>query len=79
MAIVSATKNRILVRIVKSFYELSRARREIYFSDHERSKRAYEDHTGILKCSIRGTPHVRCREKNDTTSVTGPGDLADPA
>ena len=49
MAIVSATKNRILVRIVKSFYELSRARREIYFSDHERSKRAYEDHTGILE------------------------------
>lgn len=49
MAIVAATKNGILVRIVKSFYELSKARREIYFSDYERSQRAYEDHAGILE------------------------------
>ncbi len=49
MAIVAATKNGILVRIVKSFYELSKERRKVYFSDHERSKRAYEDHTGILE------------------------------
>lgn len=49
MAIVAATKNGVLVRIVKSFYELSKVRRHIYFSDHERSKRAYEDHAGILE------------------------------
>lgn len=48
LAIVAATKNGILVRTVKSFYELSKVRRQIYFSDNERGRRAYLDHGEIL-------------------------------
>ena len=48
LAIVVATQNDILLRIVKSFYEMSRRRRRVYFADYERGRRAYEDHCEIL-------------------------------
>lgn len=49
LEIVKATKNAILLRIVKSFYEMSRQRRSLYFADQERCRRAYEDHCAILE------------------------------
>lgn len=49
LAIFAATKNDILLRLVKSFYELSRQRRRIYFADHDRGRRSYEDHCEILE------------------------------
>ncbi|WP_371424885.1 FadR/GntR family transcriptional regulator [Tardiphaga sp.] len=48
LAIFAATKNDILLRVVKSFYELSRQRRRVYFADHSRGRRSYEDHCEIL-------------------------------
>ncbi len=49
LAIFSATKNDILLRLARSFYELSRPRRRIYFADHSRGRRSYEDHCSILE------------------------------
>lgn len=48
LAIFAATKNDILLRVVKSFYEMSRQRRRVYFADHSRGWRSYEDHCKIL-------------------------------
>ena len=48
LAIFAATKNDILLRVVKSFYELSRQRRRVYFADHSRGRRSYEHHCEIL-------------------------------
>lgn len=48
VAIFAATKNDILLRVVKSFYELSRPRRRLYFSEHERGCRTYDEHCAIL-------------------------------
>lgn len=48
LAIFAATKNDILLRVVKSFYEMSRQRRRVYFADHSRGRRSYEDHCKIL-------------------------------
>lgn len=48
-AIFVATKNDILLRVVKSFYEMSRQRRHVYFADHGRGRRSYEDHCKILE------------------------------
>lgn len=49
LAIFAATKNDILLRVVKSFYEMSRHRRRVYFADHGRGRRSYEDHCKILE------------------------------
>lgn len=49
LAIFVATKNDILLRVVKSFYEMSRHRRRVYFADHGRGRRSYEDHRKILE------------------------------
>ncbi|GEP12318.1 FadR/GntR family transcriptional regulator [Methylobacterium gnaphalii] len=48
MAVFAATKNDILLRLVKSFYEMSRQRRRIYFSEQSRGLRAYDDHRMIF-------------------------------
>lgn len=48
IAIFVATKNDILLRVVKSFYEMSRQRRRVYFADQGRGRRSYEDHCKIL-------------------------------
>jgi len=48
LAVFAATKNGILQRLVKSFYEMSRQRRRIYFSERSRGIRAYEDHCMIF-------------------------------
>jgi DNA-binding FadR family transcriptional regulator len=48
LAIFAATKNDILLRVVKSFYEMSRQRRRVYFADHSRGRRSYDDHCKIL-------------------------------
>jgi DNA-binding FadR family transcriptional regulator len=48
VAIFAATKNDILLRVVTSFYELSRPRRRLYFADHEHGCHAYEEHREIL-------------------------------
>ena len=49
LGIVTATQNTILLRTVKLFYEFSKQRRIIYFSDYARGKQAYEDHCEILE------------------------------
>ncbi len=49
LAIFSATKNDILLRLARSFYEMSRPRRKVYFADHNRGRRSYEDHCTILE------------------------------
>lgn len=49
LAIFVATKNDILLRVVKSFYEMSRHRRRVYFADHGRGRRSYEHHCKILE------------------------------
>jgi DNA-binding FadR family transcriptional regulator len=49
LAIFSATKNDILLRVARSFYELSRHRRKVYFADHSRGRQSYEDHCAILE------------------------------
>jgi DNA-binding FadR family transcriptional regulator len=49
LGIVSATQNTTLLRTVKLFYEFSRQRRIIYFSDYARGAQAYEDHCEILE------------------------------
>lgn len=49
LGIVAATQNAILLRTVKLFYELSKHRRIIYFSDYARGIQAYEDHCEILE------------------------------
>ena len=48
LAIFASTKNEVLCQTVASFYEFSRPRRRIYFSDHERGARSYADHRAIL-------------------------------
>lgn len=49
LGIFVATKNDVLLRVVKSFYEMSRQRRLVYFADHGRGRRSYEDHCKILE------------------------------
>ncbi|OYX96279.1 MAG: hypothetical protein B7Y74_01805, partial [Novosphingobium sp. 35-62-5] len=49
LAIFSATKNDILLRVARSFYELSRHRRKVYFADQNRGRQSYEDHCTILE------------------------------
>lgn len=49
LGVSAATQNEILLRTVKLFYEFSRQRRIIYFSDYARGKQAYEDHCEILE------------------------------
>jgi DNA-binding FadR family transcriptional regulator len=48
LAVFAATKNDILLRLVNSFYEMSRQRRRIYFSEQSRGLTAYEDHCLIF-------------------------------
>lgn len=48
LAIFAATKNDVLLRLVQAFYEMSRPRRKIYFSDSAQSVQSYEDHCLIL-------------------------------
>lgn len=47
--IIASTGNKALVRVVNSFYELSRQRRGIYFSDMERCQASYEQHIDIYE------------------------------
>ena len=49
LGIVVATKNDILVRVVNSFYEMSKQRRRVYFSDPQRCSRSYEEHCKIAE------------------------------
>lgn len=49
LGIVAATQNAILFRTVKLFYEFSKQRRIIYFSEYARGRQAYEDHCEILE------------------------------
>ena len=49
LAIFAATKNDILLRVARSFYELSRHRRKVYFADQNRGRQSYEDHCTILE------------------------------
>ena len=49
LGVFIATKNDILLRVVKSFYEMSRQRRRVYFTDQGRGRRSYEDHCKILE------------------------------
>ncbi|EKS35958.1 MAG: DNA-binding FadR family transcriptional regulator [Afipia broomeae] len=70
LAIFAATKNDILLRVVKSFYELSRQRRRVYFSDHNRGRRSYEDHCEILE-AIEGRRVGQAEQKmNEHLSQT---------
>ena len=41
--------NDILLRVARSFYELSRHRRKVYFADQNRGRQSYEDHCTILE------------------------------
>jgi len=54
LGIVAATQNTILLRTVKIFYELSKQRRIMYFSDYSRGTQAYHDHCKILEAIERG-------------------------
>ncbi|MER1939229.1 FadR/GntR family transcriptional regulator [Castellaniella sp. FW104-16D08] len=49
LAIVAATKNTVLVRVVNSFYFLSQSRRKIYFSNIQRCVRSNEQHKAIFE------------------------------
>ena len=49
LAILMATKNDILLRVVKSFYEMSRQRRHAYFANQGRGLRSFKDHCKILE------------------------------
>jgi GntR family transcriptional regulator, transcriptional repressor for pyruvate dehydrogenase complex len=49
LAILSATKNDILLRVVKSSYEMSRQRRHVYFANQGRGLRSFKDHCRILE------------------------------
>lgn len=49
LAILMATKNDILLRVVKSFYEMSRSRRHVYFANQGRGQRSFKDHCKILE------------------------------
>lgn len=51
--IVASTGNKALVRVVNSFYELSRQRRDIYFSDMERCQASYKQHIEIFEAIKR--------------------------
>lgn len=48
LAIFAATKNDVLLRLVQAFYEMSRPRRKIYFSDPSRGVQSYNDHCAIF-------------------------------
>jgi GntR family transcriptional regulator, transcriptional repressor for pyruvate dehydrogenase complex len=48
LAVFAATKNDILLRVVKSFYEMSRQRRRVYFQDQGRGRQSYEEHLKIV-------------------------------
>ena len=48
LAVCAATQNDILLRVVKSFYVLSRPRRRVYFADHTRGLRSQEEHCLIV-------------------------------
>ncbi len=47
--IVASTKNATLVRIVNWFYEMSEARRQLYFSDMKRCRNSYNQHVRIFR------------------------------
>lgn len=49
IAIVAAAKNDIFVRVVNSFYYLSRTRRQIYFSDMKRCRHSNTQHKKIFQ------------------------------
>lgn len=48
LGIVVATRNDILVRVVNSFYEMSKQRRHLYFADPDRCSRSYREHCKIV-------------------------------
>ncbi len=49
LAIVAATKNDVFVRVVNTFYHLSRNRRKIYFSDMKRCRQSHAQHKKIFR------------------------------
>lgn len=49
LMVLMATKNDILLRVAKSFYEMSRPRRHVYFANQGRGHRSFEDHCKILE------------------------------
>ena len=69
--IIASTRNKALVRVVNSFYELSRQRRDIYFSDLERCQASYEQHIEIFEAIKRRRvgQASKCMENNLTRTV----------
>jgi DNA-binding GntR family transcriptional regulator len=49
IAMVAAAKNDIFVRVVNTFYFLSWARRQVYFSDIKRSRHSNAQHKKIFR------------------------------
>ena len=74
LAIFAATKNDILLRVAKSFYELSRHRRKVYFADQNRGRQSYEDHCTILKRSKSGGSASRTTDER--SPLPNSGDMA---
>lgn len=49
LAIIKATQNDILVRVINPFYMMSRRRREIYFGHRDRRASSHRQHVGMVK------------------------------
>lgn len=54
LAIVQATHNEVFLRVVNSFYLMSRARRERYFESAEQCRRSHAQHRQIVSAIDRG-------------------------
>lgn len=54
LAIVAATKNDVLLRVVNAFYEVSRPRRKFYFQNLGQSTFANREHHSIYKALEKG-------------------------
>ncbi len=60
-AIVACSRNSLLLRVVNWFYEFTREKRLLYFSDAERSKTSHAAHKKIFKALEKGDAEL-CSE-----------------
>lgn len=68
--IAASTRNGLLLRVVNSFYELSKDRRVMYFSDPERCRISHAQHLKIFATLSEGDPERCAKIMRDHLSET---------
>ncbi|BEV44900.1 FadR/GntR family transcriptional regulator [Afipia carboxidovorans] len=70
LGIVVATRNDVLVRVVNAFYEMSKQRRQLYFSDADRCELSYREHCRIVDAVEAREPDAAAQRMSEHLSQT---------